>query len=85
MPKKKPVDRRLKSLFEDLKPEQSPAEVKPAPTTLLGREARSARRGETNPAATERGVFLGCCTDPVSHVSGVSGRAKFLGNAAGRR
>lgn len=32
MPKKKPVDRRLKNLFEDLKPEQNPAEFKPAPT-----------------------------------------------------
>ena len=31
MPKKKPIDRRLKNLFEDVKPEQAPAELKPAP------------------------------------------------------
>ena len=30
MPKKKPIDRRLKNLFEDIKPEQTPAEFKPA-------------------------------------------------------
>src|SRR5690349_252370 len=38
MPKKKPVDRRLKNLFEDLKPEQSPAEFKPAPTKRASEE-----------------------------------------------
>jgi len=32
MPKKKPIDRRLKNLFEDVKPEQTPAEFKPAPS-----------------------------------------------------
>jgi PAS domain S-box-containing protein len=31
MPKKKPIDKRLKSLFEEIKPEQAPAEFKPAP------------------------------------------------------
>jgi PAS domain S-box-containing protein len=30
MPKKKPIDKRLKSLFEEIKPEQAPAEFKPA-------------------------------------------------------
>jgi PAS domain S-box-containing protein len=30
MPKKKPIDKRLKKLFEDVKPEQAPAEIKPA-------------------------------------------------------
>jgi PAS domain S-box-containing protein len=30
MPKKKPIDKRLKNLFEDVKPEKSPAEFKPA-------------------------------------------------------
>ena len=30
MPKKKPIDKRLKNLFEDVKPEQAPAELKPA-------------------------------------------------------
>jgi PAS domain S-box-containing protein len=31
MPKKKPIDKRLKNLFEDIKPEQTPADLKPAP------------------------------------------------------
>ena len=30
MPKKKPIDKRLKNLFEDVKPEQTPAEFSPA-------------------------------------------------------
>ena len=30
IPKKKPIDKRLKNLFEDVKPEQAPAELKPA-------------------------------------------------------
>jgi PAS domain S-box-containing protein len=30
MPKKKPIDKRLKNLFEDVKPDQTPAEVRPA-------------------------------------------------------
>ena len=30
MPKKKPIDKRLKNLFEDARPEQAPAELKPA-------------------------------------------------------
>ena len=30
MPKKKPLDKRLKNLFEDVKPEQTPAETTPA-------------------------------------------------------
>ncbi|HXQ35686.1 MAG TPA: hypothetical protein VN843_16845, partial [Anaerolineales bacterium] len=29
MPKKKPIDKRLKNLFEDVKPEQTPAETRP--------------------------------------------------------
>src|SRR6266540_1774356 len=33
MPKKKPIAKRLKNLFEDVKPEQAPAEFKPAPHT----------------------------------------------------
>ena len=30
MPKKKPLDKRLKNLFEDVKPEQMPAETTPS-------------------------------------------------------
>ena len=40
MPKKKPVDRRLKNLFEDLKPEQTPAEFKPASTKRAPEETQ---------------------------------------------
>jgi PAS domain S-box-containing protein len=32
MPKKKPIDKRLKNLFEAVKPEQTPAEFRPAPS-----------------------------------------------------
>src|SRR5215211_2855394 len=38
MPKKKPIDRRLKNLFEDVKPEQTPAEFKPAPSKRASEE-----------------------------------------------
>jgi PAS domain S-box-containing protein len=38
MPKKKPIDKRLKSLFEELKPEQAPAEFKPAPSQRASEE-----------------------------------------------
>jgi PAS domain S-box-containing protein len=38
MPKKKPIDRRLKNLFEDVNPEQTPAELKPAPSKRASEE-----------------------------------------------
>jgi PAS domain S-box-containing protein len=38
MPKKKPIDKRLKSLFEEIKPEQTPAEFKPAPSQRASEE-----------------------------------------------
>jgi PAS domain S-box-containing protein len=41
MPKKKPIDRRLKNLFEDIKPEQAPAELRPAPVKRASEEKRS--------------------------------------------
>ena len=38
MPKKKPIAKRLKNLFEDLKPEQAPAEFEPAPRKRASEE-----------------------------------------------
>ncbi len=38
MPKKKPIAKRLKNLFEDVKPEQTSAESKPAPVERASRE-----------------------------------------------
>lgn len=38
MPKKKPIDKRLKSLFEEIKPEQAPSEFKPAPSQRASEE-----------------------------------------------
>jgi PAS domain S-box-containing protein len=40
MPKKKPIAKRLKNLFEDLKPEQAPAELNPAPHQRVSEEKR---------------------------------------------
>ena len=53
MPKKKPVDRRLKNLFEDLRPEQTPAESKPAPTKRAPEE-RNLPPAESTPISRER-------------------------------
>ena len=53
MPKKKPVDRRLKNLFEDLRPEQTPAEFKPAPTKRAPEE-RNLPPAESTPISRER-------------------------------
>ena len=38
MPKKKPIDKRLKNLFEGVRPEQTPAEFKPAPMPRVPEE-----------------------------------------------
>ncbi|HLO13923.1 MAG TPA: GAF domain-containing protein, partial [Anaerolineales bacterium] len=38
MPKKKPIDKRLKNLFEDIKPEQAPAESRPASNKRASQE-----------------------------------------------
>src|SRR6266540_436466 len=48
MPKKKPIDRRLKNLFEDVKPEQAPAELKPA-SHKRASEQKSPQPAEINP------------------------------------
>jgi GAF domain-containing protein len=38
MPKKKPIAKRLRNLFEDVRPEQTPAELKPASTKRVSEE-----------------------------------------------
>jgi PAS domain S-box-containing protein len=48
MPKKKPIDKRLKNLFEDVKPEQAPAELKPAPHKRAS-EQKHPQPSEINP------------------------------------
>ena len=58
MPKKKPVDRRLKNLFDDLRPEQSPAEFKPAPTNRASEE-KHLPLPESKPATRERQTVEG--------------------------
>ncbi len=63
MPKKKPIDKRLKNLFEDVKPEQAPVEARPA--------SRKRTSAETVPLPVEiqRGDKSRPLLDVVSHVS----------------
>ena len=53
MPKKKPIDKRLKNLFEDVKPEQAPAEFKPAPAKRATEEKRPSL-AVTKPVTVEK-------------------------------
>jgi PAS domain S-box-containing protein len=54
MPKKKPIDKRLKNLFEDVKPEQMPAELKPAGRKRASSEEKSTQHSEINPITRVR-------------------------------
>ena len=54
MPKKKPIDKRLKNLFEDARPEQAPAELKPASRQRASAEEKSIQSSEINPATKAR-------------------------------
>ncbi len=54
MPKKKPIDKRLKNLFEDIKPEQMPAEFKPAASKRASSEEKSLQQSEINPITRVR-------------------------------
>jgi len=62
MPKKKPIAKRLKKLFEDVNPEQASAELKPAPQKR-GSEKATQPVDSTPPASTRRTV------EPASQVS----------------
>ena len=53
MPKKKPIDKRLKNLFEDVKPEPAPAEFKPAPAKSASDE-QHLQPVESKPLPKER-------------------------------
>src|SRR5512141_3111662 len=55
MPKKKPIAKqRLKNLFEDLKPEQAPAEPKPASRKRAAEEKPTQPAAEINPVTRSR-------------------------------
>jgi PAS domain S-box-containing protein len=56
MPKKKPIDKRLKNLFEDVKPEQAPAELKPAshPRAPEPKTPQTSQPREINPVTRSR-------------------------------
>src|SRR5512134_1748770 len=63
MPKKKPIDKRLKNLFEAAKPEQTPAEFKPAPSKRAPEE-KPVQQAEANQASkSQRAAEL---VSPVS-------------------
>jgi PAS domain S-box-containing protein len=53
MPKKKPIDKRLKNLFEDVKPEHAPAELKPAAHKRAS-EQKPPQPAEINPVTRSR-------------------------------
>jgi PAS domain S-box-containing protein len=52
MPKKKPIDRRLKNLFEDINPEQTPAELNPA-LSKRAPEEKDLQQAEAKPFSKE--------------------------------
>jgi len=54
MPKKKPIDKRLKNLFEDIKPERTPAEFKPAAHKRAPSEEKSTQHSDINPITRAR-------------------------------
>lgn len=64
MPKKKPIAKRLENLFEDVKPEQTPAELKPAPRKRAS-EKKPAQPAEISPATRSR--------QPVEVISQIEG------------
>jgi GAF domain-containing protein len=54
MAKKKPIDKRLKNLFEDVKPDQAPAEFKPAAHKRVLSEDKPIQTSEINPPTRSR-------------------------------
>src|SRR5687767_13486603 len=63
MPKKKPIDKRLKTLFEDVRPEQAPADFRGAPGKRVPAEAPQ------QPVETPSPVMTGRLVEVVSHRS----------------
>jgi PAS domain S-box-containing protein len=66
MPKKKPIARRLKNLFEDVRPEQTPAEFKPAASKRASEE-QPLQPAEARPIPKERRTVE--IASPVSQAS----------------
>ena len=54
MPKKKPIEKRLKNLFEDVKPEQTPAEFTPAARKRVPSEEGPTQPSEVHPITRAR-------------------------------
>ena len=63
MPKKKPIDKRLKNLFEDVKPEQAPAETRPASSK------RASVASPTQPVAPRQSEIARQPVEMVSHIT----------------
>src|SRR5687768_784490 len=63
MPKKKPIDKRLKNLFQDVKPEQAAAETRPASSKRAPVEKIS------QPATTRRSEIA---RQPVEMLSNIT-------------
>ena len=63
MPKKKPIDKRLKSLFQDVKPEQAAAQTRPASSK------RALIDSQTQPAAIRQSEIARQPVEIVSHVT----------------
>src|SRR5688572_5174415 len=64
MPKKKPIAKRLKNLFEELKPEQAPAVFQPAPRPRVSEGGKPSQPIEVHPATNPKRPV-----ETVSHVS----------------
>ena len=58
MPKKKPIDKRLKNLFDDIRPEQTPAELSPAATKRAAEETSAPAADAKAPAKERQRVEL---------------------------
>ena len=63
MPKKKPIDKRLKNLFQDVKPEQAAAQTRPASSK------RALIDSQTQPAAIRQSEIARQPVEIVSHVT----------------
>jgi transcriptional regulator with GAF, ATPase, and Fis domain len=63
MPKKKPIDKRLKNLFEDVKPEQASAETKPASSK------RAFEDSPNQPTTTRQSEITPQPAQMVSHIT----------------
>ena len=63
MPKKKPIDKRLKNLFDDVRPEQAVAETRPVSSK------RAVADSSTSPLATRQSEITRQPVEMVSHIN----------------